>query len=118
MGVDFKKKRNNTNKRNIRKAAPNTPEDEIITTNTDVMLDDINTPAIPETKPDVTFIPFKDGIVHSAFGDADTAHWIKSEETDLLWEAIDLVHQVNGIFVGDVSIKTSFIKNNKGVALL
>ena len=62
--------------------------------------------------------PFTAGIVSSSLQNASNAQWAKNDETVLLVEAMQTVYIAEGVFVGDIASKPSFVKRSKGVVLL
>lgn len=92
-------------------------DDEIITPTTDLQEEDVmeGMPA----KSAVTAVPaFKEGIVHPVFETAVNAHLPRNEETAVFMSVMRTTHLVNGVFVGDIVTRPSFVKRAKGSVLM
>lgn len=91
-------------------------QDEIITEETELRED--TAPEEPKVKEITPVLAFEQGIVSPAMKTAMNAHWGRTEETVVLMMAMRDAFMVNGVFIGDIVIKPSFVKRAKGSALL
>lgn len=92
--------------------------DEVITSDTDV--DNLDEPAAPqpERKAAKPVPAFTGGFVHSSLTGAVNMQWGRTEETAAFMNAVKTTHVVNGVFVGDIEVRPSFVKRSKGSVLL
>lgn len=69
--------------------------------------------------PEVAPVPaFRGGFVHSALDGAVNTHWRRSAESDLLLAAMEEALVIDGLFVGSIYAKASFVQKTGGALLL
>ena len=66
----------------------------------------------------LTVEKFQGGFVHPALDGAVNSHWRRSEETNLLYGLMSKSLTLDGVYVGDIVSKPSFITKSGGAALL
>lgn len=112
------KKKVNTKGKKLRGTAEDDidPQDETITVSSEIPEEvEVQEQQATEVSP---VLAFEQGIVSPAMATAMNAHWGRTEETLVLMMAMKNAFMVNGVFIGDIVIKPSFVKRSKGSALL
>lgn len=62
--------------------------------------------------------PFEHGFVNPALRNAVNARWKRSEEAEILYTLMSTTLAINGVYVGDIGIHTSFATKTGGMTLL